>query len=795
MNPEILYFKVNAELKDVVGRDLINDDNIAITELVKNSYDANSPYCIITFLNENCDDQEKSFLSIQDFGHGMEKEDIIDKWLNIAYSEKKLGQNIGGRKVSGNKGVGRFSCDRLGKKLKLYSRKEGSTSYVSLTIDWPSFEDKGKNIEISDIPIEFEEIPQEDFTKKTGFDEFLHGTSLHIYPLRGQWDRGKLLTLRRSLERFINPNQAYDAHSFRIKINAASQIEVDRKSTRSRDKVNGDVQNTIFNELGLKTSYIISSIDSTGTLITTSLYHRGDKLFTLIEANKFSLLKDVKITIYFLNQYHKAYFHRESGIQAVEYGSIFLFLNGFRVPPYGERFNDWLGLDNRKTQGTQRYLGTRDIMGRIEISDPTNVWRVISSREGIVHTNAFRELTDSQHPSFFYSILRKLERYIVDGLSWDSTPEKWFEINKKVLSDKSKNTDEKYTLPEKEKNVQVIKALQDIIRQGTNIEDIVSLELDTSLVKILSEQEEAQRKEFINEFSIFAEKFEDKSLRNSKKQVKNFLEKASAELAKVQKERNTAQAEVQKAREQLKKSEKSKTALRQENLFLKAQKNRDIDDIIDLHHQVITWGQIISKNCDTLISKTKKRGQLSQNELMDSMTRIRMQAHKILKVAKLATNANFRVKAVDIEANIIIFIHDYLNEISRTKLFKDINISFLPEEEPECKTRFTPIEITIFIDSLISNSKKAKATRFTMDVVLYTEPNFMHIIFDDNGSGLSNDIQDQDSIFTRGVTTTDGSGIGLNHAKKIIEQLGGTLALTQSNLGGFALLVRLPHEA
>ena len=46
---EELKFKVSAELKNILGRDLITSDNIAILELVKNSYDAHATKVDITF--------------------------------------------------------------------------------------------------------------------------------------------------------------------------------------------------------------------------------------------------------------------------------------------------------------------------------------------------------------------------------------------------------------------------------------------------------------------------------------------------------------------------------------------------------------------------------------------------------------------------------------------------------------------------------------------------------------------------------------------------------------------------
>lgn len=49
MEPRELRFKTNTLLKNLVGKDLINEDNIAIVELVKNSYDARSPSVKVIF--------------------------------------------------------------------------------------------------------------------------------------------------------------------------------------------------------------------------------------------------------------------------------------------------------------------------------------------------------------------------------------------------------------------------------------------------------------------------------------------------------------------------------------------------------------------------------------------------------------------------------------------------------------------------------------------------------------------------------------------------------------------------
>ena len=128
-----LHFKTNVQIKSIIGKDLINDDNIAILELVKNSFDADAKRVNISFCNLKNNDDKKtdsfsektSRLFICDDGLGMDLTDINEKWLNIAYSEKKTRTRQYNRMMAGAKGVGRFSCYRLGQFLRIYSIKSG----------------------------------------------------------------------------------------------------------------------------------------------------------------------------------------------------------------------------------------------------------------------------------------------------------------------------------------------------------------------------------------------------------------------------------------------------------------------------------------------------------------------------------------------------------------------------------------------------------------------------------------------------------------------------------------------
>ena len=138
-----LEFKISSALKSIVGKDLITSDYVAIFEIVKNSFDAKATYVQITF--------EDDSITIADNGKGMSLDDIKNKWLFLAYSAKRDGsedieynsnndfrdriQN-NRRYYAGAKGIGRFSADRLGQKLELFTKTHTASKCEKIIVDW-----------------------------------------------------------------------------------------------------------------------------------------------------------------------------------------------------------------------------------------------------------------------------------------------------------------------------------------------------------------------------------------------------------------------------------------------------------------------------------------------------------------------------------------------------------------------------------------------------------------------------------------------------------------------------------
>ena len=62
-----------------IGRELIQDPYAAVVELVKNAYDADSPDVTIDF--KRIPDHGLCRILIADHGHGMTRDDVINRWM------------------------------------------------------------------------------------------------------------------------------------------------------------------------------------------------------------------------------------------------------------------------------------------------------------------------------------------------------------------------------------------------------------------------------------------------------------------------------------------------------------------------------------------------------------------------------------------------------------------------------------------------------------------------------------------------------------------------------------------
>lgn len=756
-----LSFRVSAGLKNIIGRDLISDKFIAVFELVKNSYDAGASKVNISFLTSDHGDEQ---IIISDNGCGMNYDDIIQKWLFVAYSEKKV-QNRNEksyreeikREVAGAKGVGRFSCDRLGATLQLVTKTESDTITHTVDVDWNKFE--------LDDSQEFMEIPV-DYSVATALPSgFSKGTTLIVRNLREDWDRDAILRLKRSLMKLISPDANLGEVPFDIEIFAPLEKVNDEITLKKeninpdRDIVNGHIHNDVLERLNIKTTTIEVSISKDGKTITSKLLDRGQYIFTIEERNKeYLLLKDIKISIFYLNKSAKISFTRQmGGVQPVKYGSIFVYKNGFRINPYGDPGQDFFNIDQRKAQGYKRFLGTREIMGRISIKGDNDQFIETSSRaHGFIKTPAVEMLATL----FLEKVLKVLEKYVVTIISWGE-PLKYdpthiinpCEVGEKIISQ---------------------------FVSSVSVSDVISVDYNPDLLK---KSDNLMHMDSISsslrKLKAVAEKSQDTGLIDLAQTVKKRTEAILSHNIELEQE-NKAKTQV------LDKTQKENNAREKQVLFLKGATNQSVENLLNGLHSIYTLTEATRGNVSYLRDLIAESNIESKSNIIEILVEIYQSNQKANKLAELAIKGNQNLKQNGSDS-----INDFIRQYLDAGLaLKGLAYNLVSQDKAyNCK--FDSASIGIILDNIASNSLKAHADQLNIEISETKET--VEITFSDNGIGLPKNV-DPRLLFEWGISTTDstqGFGIGLCHIKLLVTEMQGLVQIDESYKAGFKLVVTL----
>lgn len=428
----IKHFKPKAHILRLLGEELIKSPIMAIYELVKNSYDADSNFVDVKF--SNIKDKDNAVVTIEDNGTGLTSNVIENVWLEPGTDHRKPIDENGNRIINrspifdrvpmGEKGVGRFAVHKLGNVIKLVTRPanvikctEGDEwrKYVldyeiTLTIDWKAFS-QSKYLE--DIPITWQ--TETDITKFYFQND--SGTLIEVTSLKEPWTRRMARSLKRNIVSMLSPKN--DSTKFKINLDFGNHWLEDFPDAQEILKIAPYKFTALLDEnYNLTIDYVCEfnlneefgkriidnqSINIKGDLIKT-FKKELEKEEILTEEELEEQLKIFNGVLPFGNlliesytydldsETLKNYTYDSKTLKSVLkfHAGIKVFKDEMRVFNYGEPGNDWLELENRRVNN-KSWISNNLNIGFVYLdSQNSNCLIEKTNREGFVESANYK---------------------------------------------------------------------------------------------------------------------------------------------------------------------------------------------------------------------------------------------------------------------------------------------------------------------------------------------------------------------------------------------------------------------
>lgn len=401
-------FTVNPRIIAHFGEHLIKNESIALLELVKNSYDACATFCELDFKFEN---NTLKSLSITDNGFGMNINVIKNVWLVIGtdFKQKKLEPNCCGRFPLGEKGIGRLGVHKLGNNITLISKTEHDKE-VELKIDWSRL-DVSKKIDDFIVDV-FENQQPFFFNNKTG-------TRIVIENLKTSWDRRQLREVYRNLMSLNSPFDNSDNNdTFCIKVTKNSDVFEGLPDVKDIMEVGmyfghcfAEGDSIIDFQYEFRPWPTLDKFDKKRTVTQNDLNQEDLKLQkfepkikdknkkTYINLNESNIGPiEFDIVIFETDSQILSYSNMEKKSlkdYLRENGGIRVYRDNVRVYNYGEKDDDWLGIDIRRVSRLGGNVSNNILIGSVKLkrSDSLGL-KEKTNREGFIENESYKNFVE-----------------------------------------------------------------------------------------------------------------------------------------------------------------------------------------------------------------------------------------------------------------------------------------------------------------------------------------------------------------------------------------------------------------
>ena len=358
----VATFTVDTQLFRELGELLVGRDSTALTELVKNAYDADAT--VVKIVGQRLRDGDEGSISVVDNGTGMTGDEFRTGYLTIAGRGKNAGDRrsrLFGRRFTGEKGIGRLATHKLAHRLDVQSvaalrKLPHGDAQVRARIDWDAIERYATLADIRSDALRVTEIAL-DATRPSG-------TAILLSGLRHPWSEEELGRFVVELAEFepprlltarLPPSLLRDSRRFGellVRDMAASEdftLALEGDFERSEDfwRQVSDTANWVVE---INSSPEMVSVVIAPTQRTTE---RVDVEPLVVEFPPPGGVQQPSFAARILAREGARGTRRTREFISLVAG-VRVFMEGFRVAPYGEGGNDWLSLDRAYARRSPR---------------------------------------------------------------------------------------------------------------------------------------------------------------------------------------------------------------------------------------------------------------------------------------------------------------------------------------------------------------------------------------------------------------------------------------------------------
>ncbi|GAH52586.1 unnamed protein product, partial [marine sediment metagenome] len=286
----------------------------------------------------------------------------------------------------------------------------------------------------------------------------------------------------------------------------------------------------------------------------------------------------------------------------------------------------------------------RELMGRIELHGSQPYFNEVSSRDGgVIATLAYQRLQSY----FVEKVLRRLERYVIEGIDWD------------------REEAEKQKAPEEIKRDSLV-LIQKLVGQVKDPEK--NIEFSPDLLSVLKDKQVENLPQLI------------KNVESLKKYVR-----APEEKAYIEKQLKSVRIAAKNLELDNLAKEKELRQKKRESLFLTKTISTDKSIIINLNHTIENSTQTIKEIILDINKKILAKSHIS--EIAPFIDEVSIENEKIKLLAGIVSMANFNTKVELIKKDVVVYVKEYLEKIIKADILK---FSF-NNENIDYETKFRPL--------------------------------------------------------------------------------------------------------